>query len=141
MKDAYSENKVIFRVITLLEPPKALLFPYLEAERLGKTLPPPPPRTAIVQFYLDSSAKFWQVRVNLETDEVSSKIDLAGKQSYTDAEEMQRSEKACLADSEVQKVIKAMELPNDAVVCIEPWTYGTDGMNDMRKRIIMVGSA
>jgi primary-amine oxidase len=51
---------------------------------------------------------------------------------------MQESEKACLADARVQAEIKAMELPEEAVVCIEPWTYAPDGMEDMTKRRIMV---
>ena len=45
------------------------------------------------------------------------------------------TEKACLTDPRVQEEIRLMDLPEDAVVCIEPWTYGTDGMNDMSKRI------
>lgn len=30
-----------------------------------------------------------------------------------------------------------MHLPEEAVVCVEPWAYGTDGMHDMAKRIVM----
>ncbi|KKA17738.1 Amine oxidase [Rasamsonia emersonii CBS 393.64] len=30
-----------------------------------------------------------------------------------------------------------LKLPENATVCIESWTYGTDGMNDMAERIIM----
>lgn len=50
---------------------------------------------------------------------------------------MQGSEAACLADPRVQKEIRALHLPEEAVVCVEPWAYGTDGMHDMTKRIVM----
>ena len=51
---------------------------------------------------------------------------------------MTETEKACLTDPRVQEEIRLMDLPEDAVVCIESWTYGTDGMNDMSKKITMV---
>jgi primary-amine oxidase len=51
---------------------------------------------------------------------------------------MQESELACLNDERVKKEIAAMELPNDAVVCVEPWTYSPDGTADMSLRRIMV---
>ncbi|GIJ83684.1 hypothetical protein Asppvi_002514 [Aspergillus pseudoviridinutans] len=50
---------------------------------------------------------------------------------------MQAAENACIASAEVQEAIRLLELPEEAVVCIEPWTYGTEGMNDMSERIIM----
>lgn len=93
---------------------------------------------ALVQFYLATASQFREARLDLATHETFGEKDLAGKQSYTDAVEMQESEKACLADARVQEQINSLDLPEDAVVCIEPWTYGTDGMNDMSNRIIMV---
>lgn len=68
-----------------------------------------------------------------------SKKNLVGRHSYTDAVEMQGTETACLSDPRVQAEIKAMKLPENAVVYIEPWTYAPDGMEDMTKRRIMVG--
>ena len=124
-------------MITLLEPPKALLQPFLQAEHagVGTSLPS---RTALVQYYLGGPDRFCEVHVELETGRVSNHKDLVGKQSYTDAVEMQESETACLADERVQKELKSLDLPEGSVVCIEPWTYGTDGMHDMNRRIIMV---
>jgi primary-amine oxidase len=113
------------------------MIPYLEAENTSGLLLPPT-RCALVQYYLDSIASFWEGKVNLDTQAMVSKENLVGKHSYTDAVEMQESEKACLADPRVQDEIKSMELPEDAVVCIEPWTYAPDGMEDMTKRRIMV---
>jgi len=125
-------------VVTLKEPAKLELVPYLEAENSSKPLPHPPARVALVQWYLDTIASFWEGRVDLESKKVMEKENLVGKHSYTDGVEMQESELACLADPRVQAEIKAMELPENAVVCVEPWTYGTDGANDMALRRIMV---
>lgn len=124
-------------MITLLEPPKALLQPFLQAEHAG-VIKSFPPRTALVQYYLDGPDQFCEVNVDLETGRISNYKELVGKQSYTDAVEMQESETACLADERVQKELKSLDLPGGSVVCIEPWTYGTDGMHDMNRRIIMV---
>lgn len=52
---------------------------------------------------------------------------------------MQKAEIACLANPHVQEEIKALDLPENGVVCVEAWTYGTDGIEDMAQRIIMVG--
>lgn len=125
-------------MLTLAEPPKSELVVYLEAENSSKPLPPPPTRIALVQFYLDTIASFWEGKVDLESQKIIEKENLVGKHSYTDGVEMQESEIACLADPRVQEEIKAMDLPEDAVVCVEPWTYGTDGANDMAIRRIMV---
>ena len=53
---------------------------------------------------------------------------------------MQGSEAACLADPRVQEEIRALHLPEEAVVCVEPWVYGTDGMHDTTKWIVMVST-
>lgn len=110
----------------------------MEAERRGSHSPQAPPRVSLVQFYLNSPADFKELKYDIQNDRIFDKKDLPGIQSYTDTEEMQESEAACLADPGVKREIELLDLPEDAVVCVEPWTYGTDGMNDMSKRIIMV---
>ena len=79
-----------------------------------------------------------EVKYDVHSGRIFAQKDLSGIQSYTDPVEMGKIEAACLADPRVQEEIKSLDLPEDAVVCVEPWTYGTDGMNDMSKRIIMV---
>ncbi|PGH18879.1 hypothetical protein AJ80_04297 [Polytolypa hystricis UAMH7299] len=114
------------------------MVPYLEAERSSSdSSSRPPPRVAQVQFFLDKSSDFRDVRVNLATGTVADEARLTGKHSFLDSEQMDASESACLADPQVQEVIKKLELPEDAVVCVEPWTYGTDGMHDMAQLIVM----
>ncbi|RDW60683.1 amine oxidase-2 [Coleophoma cylindrospora] len=136
LKNHCSDKNVIFRIITLAEPSKKLMIPFLQAE---KTSQPrlPPPRVAFVQYYMDHAKHFHQVEINLKTHEIFGKKALVGKHSYTDAVEMQKSEKACLAHPRVQAEINALDLPEEAVVCVESWTYAPDGIEDMKQRIIM----
>ncbi|KAG0651216.1 Copper amine oxidase 1 [Hyphodiscus hymeniophilus] len=137
VKDEYVDQNVILRVVTLSEPAKTGIMPYLEAENASMPLPRPPPRCALVQYYLDSINNFWEAQVGIDAGKILNREHLAGRHSYTDAVEMQRAEVACLADPRIQAELKAMELPEDAVVCVEPWTYAPDGMEDMTKRFVM----
>lgn len=139
LKDHCPDKNVIFRAITLAEPSKKLMVPFLQAEKSSQPRLPPP-RVAFVQYYLDHATHFHQVEINLKTHEIFGKQALIDKHSYTDAIEMQKSEVACLANSKVQAEIKALDLPEEAVVCVESWTYAPDGIEDMTQRIIMVRS-
>jgi primary-amine oxidase len=51
---------------------------------------------------------------------------------------MKQVEQACLANKKVQDEIRSLDLPEGAVVVVEPWAYATDGMNDMTQRVTMV---
>lgn len=137
MKNTFPKLKLVFRVITLSEPAKKDLIPYLDAERLGKPLPDTPPRLAHVQFYLEKATQFRQARVDLHKQELLCLENLDGTHAYVDAGEMQKCEAACLTDSRVQAAIKALELPEGAKVTCDPWTYSPDGMNDMKRRCVL----
>jgi primary-amine oxidase len=137
LRAAFPDRRVIFRVITLAEPPKALLVPYLQAERANQARSKIP-RQAFCQYYLNDRQQFHQVKVDIDTGELSNKEALPGKHSYTDAEEGIKAEAGCLADTTVQAAIKQLDLPEDAKIVVEPWTYAPDGIEDMSQRIIMV---
>lgn len=137
LKETFPSNKVIFRVITLAEPPKAVLVPYLQAEH-GSQPRPMVPRKAFCQYYLDDRQQFHQLEIDITTKALSNQEALIGRHSYTDAEEGVKAEAGCLADPQVQVAIKQLELPENAVIVVEPWTYAPDGLEDMSQRIIMV---
>lgn len=129
-----------FRYITLQEPPKREVVPYLEntASELR------PARTARVQIITpenDKTQALQELIVDLDKNIVVKKIPLKGKHSYIDPEFMQAVEKVCLADKQVQAEIAKLNLPVGSTVCVEPWAYATDGMNDMTQRVSMVGTA
>ncbi|KAF9891705.1 hypothetical protein FE257_003717 [Aspergillus nanangensis] len=136
VKNHFPGAKLIFRVITLSEPPKKELIPFLQAEKLGKRHPVLP-RVAQIQFYLDNATQFRQARVNLVERKLYDLTNLDGTHAYVDAGEMQKCEAACLKDERVQAAIKALQLPEEATVVCDPWTYSPDGMNDMSRRCVM----
>jgi primary-amine oxidase len=132
---------VNFRVITLREPPKAELIPYLDAEHQG--LPPPsaPTRSARVEIIVKASSNksdLIELIVDLDSRTITKQQHLEGKHSYIDSAYMKEVEKACNSNCKVQDEIKKLDLPQGASVIIEPWAYATDGSNDMSRRITMV---
>ncbi|CAI6331814.1 unnamed protein product [Periconia digitata] len=128
------KEKVLFRVITLVEPAKKELISFLDAEHSGSAAPHVT-RKAMVHAYIGKA--FHEIFVNVDKTEIISHEILRGKHSHVDAAYMAQVEDACLQDDKVQAEIKALELPEGALVIVEPWTYATDGMNDMNSRITM----
>ena len=125
-------------MVTLQEPPKNELIPFLEAEHAGRSDIPAPRREALVHINLNGLKDLREIHVDLDARTIIQETALEGRHSYQDSTEMRAMEKACLSAPEVQEAIRLLELPENAVVRVEPWTYGTDGMNDMSERIIMV---
>ncbi|KAL2262283.1 hypothetical protein VTK26DRAFT_1835 [Humicola hyalothermophila] len=126
---------LVFRAITLWEPSKAEMLPFLDAEHGGKETPKPPARTAKVQAYVNKA--FSEFRVSLDQQAVVAEESLLGRHSHIDADYMRKAEMACLANPRVQEQVAALKLPEGATVVVEPWTYGPDGMNDMSERMTM----
>lgn len=136
------QDNLNFRVITLQEPPKALLAPFLDNERCGKPSGQPPTRNARVEIVLsddDHNHALFELLVDLDKNRVAAKQHVPGKHSYIDSGYMKQVEAACLANDEVQRQIATLDLPEGATVVVEPWAYATDGMNDMSQRVSMVG--
>ncbi|KAJ5127146.1 hypothetical protein N7448_007925 [Penicillium atrosanguineum] len=129
-----------FRVITLQEPRKSEMIPFLEKEHFGQSQISRPVRTARVQVTVrgDSGAiEMIELFVDIHSASVIKKEHLAGKHPYIDSAYMQAAEKACRADPRVQAEIEKLKLPLDAMVVIEPWAYATDGMSEMTERTTM----
>lgn len=134
-------NNMIFRVITLKEPPKDDLVKYLEAEHRADDARPSLSRCARVEVLVKNSkgtTDLWELVVDVDHGAVINRQHLEGKHSYIDSVYMKEVEEACLADAKVQAEIETLDLPGDATVIVEPWAYATDGANDMSRRISMV---
>lgn len=132
-----------FRVITLREPLKQEMLPFLEREHRGEVHLARPARVARVQVTVRSFAspsELVELLVDLDAGAITKKEHLVGKHSYVDAAYMQAVEDACRADSRVQEQLRELMLPAGAQVVIEPWAYATDGMNDTRERTSMVST-
>ncbi|KAI1035562.1 hypothetical protein LB504_005984 [Fusarium proliferatum] len=129
-----------FRVITLLEPAKKEMITYLEKEHLNQPIGHVPTRHARVEASIKAETEgnhLFELIVDLDADKVVKKQHVEGKHSYIDTDYMKAVEAACLANEEVQALIKTLDLPEGATVVVEPWAYATDGMNDMTHRVSM----
>ncbi|KAL9083019.1 MAG: hypothetical protein Q9159_006038 [Coniocarpon cinnabarinum] len=119
-----------YKTITLAEPPKLEVIPYLEAERAGKTVPSLG-RKAFINYYLRKTTKLHEAVINLSEQKVESNVRL-GKNVHGagDAEEIMAMETIALEDEGVKQEIEKLKLPEGAVVVCDPWIYGSDGVND-----------
>ncbi|KAL4778541.1 copper amine oxidase [Aspergillus varians] len=129
-----------FTFITLKEPPKLEMLPFLESEHRGPPVTTRPARISHVQVVLRGDKgpnQLVELLVNLDANQVISSEHLVGRHSYIDSDYMRLVEKACLADSRVQDEIKKLKLPANATVVVEPWAYGTDGTHDVSERLSM----
>jgi primary-amine oxidase len=130
-----------FRVITLQEPSKKEMVPFLDSEHAGHAADHAPMRCARVEVVVrlsDEENALFELLVDLDNDRIVAKQHHRGKHSYIDTTFMQQVEAACLANPEVQEQIRVLELPEGSCVVVEPWAYATDGENDMSKRLSMV---
>ncbi|KAI9798825.1 MAG: hypothetical protein M1825_004998 [Sarcosagium campestre] len=119
-----------FKAITLQEPEKRLLVPFLAAEH-ARRAPPRIDRRAFVNYYIRNTDKFHEAIVNLSRDVVEYNVRL-GRNIHApgDGEEIVRVEKAALGDEAVRAEIAKLQLPKGTVIISDPWIYGSDGIND-----------
>ncbi|KAL8840584.1 MAG: hypothetical protein Q9170_001270 [Blastenia crenularia] len=122
-----------YKAITLYEPAKAQLAPYLEAEHAGSK-PPSMERRAFVCYYIRNTDKFHEAVVNLSRQKVDSNVRLGPNiHGPGDAEEILAVEKAVLEDEGVRAEIAKLELPEGTAIISDPWIYGSDGVNDEQR--------
>ncbi|KAF2088583.1 hypothetical protein K490DRAFT_64632 [Saccharata proteae CBS 121410] len=131
IKAVWPENTNLhYKVITLEEPPKAQVLPYLDAEHSGSPLPRIS-RKAFINYYIRNTNKYHEAIVDLSTGNVDRNVLLgANVHANGDGEEILALEKIALEDERVQAEIAKLQLPEGTVVVIDPWIYGADGVND-----------
>ncbi|KAF2807691.1 uncharacterized protein BDZ99DRAFT_446493 [Mytilinidion resinicola] len=119
-----------FKAVTLEEPPKSEVLPYLEAEHSGKPLPRVS-RKAFVNYYIRNTNKFHEAVVDLSSGRVLRNV-LLGPNFHAggDGEEIMRVEQIALEDEGVKAEIAKLKLPEGTVIISDPWIYGSDGVND-----------
>ncbi|EHA52316.1 peroxisomal copper amine oxidase [Pyricularia oryzae 70-15] len=136
VRKAHVDSQLAFRAITLQEPAKDEMITFLEAEASSKTSSNKrPDRLARVQVFVQNMLH--DIIVNLDAEEIVKNEKLVGRHSFSDTVFMQNVAEATLADPRVQDEIKQLDLPGGATVIVEPWSYATDGENDMTERVAM----
>ncbi|KAK4140451.1 copper amine oxidase 1 [Dichotomopilus funicola] len=125
-----------FKIVTLQEPLKSELAPYLVAERAGGSRNglPKIDRRAFVVYYLRGTHNLHEAVVNLTQSKVEANVKLGPfMHPNGDGEEIIAVEKALLAHPDVQAELAKLKLPEGTVVVADPWLYGTDGINDEKR--------
>ncbi|KAL8676352.1 MAG: hypothetical protein Q9186_007127 [Xanthomendoza sp. 1 TL-2023] len=122
-----------YKAVTLEEPKKAELVPYLHAEHNGGRKPNIE-RRAFVAYYIRNTDKFHEATVNLSRQRVENNFRLGpGVHGPGDAEEILLVEKLALEDEGVKAEIAKLKLPKGTALISDPWIYGSDGVNDEQR--------
>ncbi|PVH74441.1 hypothetical protein DL98DRAFT_429431 [Cadophora sp. DSE1049] len=125
-----ANTNVQFKSITLQEPNKADLVPFLAAEHAGQSTPTIERRSFVV-YYLRNTNKLHEAVVSLTQGKVESNVRLGPNvHSNADGDEIIRVEQIALEDERVKAEIAKLKLPEGTVVISDPWIYGSDGIND-----------
>lgn len=115
-----------FKSISLSEPPKALLLPYLDAES-NKTALPFVPRCISVIWSALHERRVSESVVSLDTGlEVRRESTRKGQHGANDRDELRRAGDKILSDPLVRAAVQELRLPADVVVQADTWMFGTD---------------
>lgn len=135
LRAVYPPNSPIhFKAVTLDEPAKSLVVPYLEAEHRGSPLPIVP-RSAYVLYVMQNTHKTFEAIVDFSTGKLVSNAEIpADCHAAADTSELYEIEEIALSSPEVKKELERLNLPKGAVVACDPWTYGTDGDDDQTRK-------
>jgi primary-amine oxidase len=134
---AQSKKDLHFKIITILEPPKAKLRPFLRAERNG-SIQPTLPRIASSLFYERGTANLFLAEINLGTESVVrlEKLD-SSLHGQNDIDETIELRDACLKHPKVLEEINKFQLPKHMEVVCDTWPYGRDS-EEALPRLIQV---
>jgi Cu2+-containing amine oxidase len=133
------EQSLHFKIITIIEPPKAQLRPFLIAERYG-AIKENLPRKASSLYYYRGTADLFLAEVNLDSNSVESVKKLDPQfHGQNDMDESNDLRIACLQHPKVLEEIKKLKLPEHLEVVCDPWPYGRDSEKHL-PRYVQVSS-
>jgi primary-amine oxidase len=136
IKKRYGAVTLRFKDAEVREPPKAELFPFLEAERAGvpsAELGARPSRVISLTFHPQDTKVFAEALVDIDAGRIVSITQLDGIQGPIDMDEYKDVEQACLVHPQVLQEVEKMKLPAGVKVICEPWIYGTDDPDETRR--------
>lgn len=134
LRAALPDIKLRFKTIEVREPIKNDVIPFIEAERLGRSLPRRPARVIYVLFHRLDTGAFMKALINLTDGAVLSIKELPRHvQGPVDVDEMIEMEQICLRHPDVLREIEKMKLPGGVTICNDPWIYGTDDIEESRR--------
>jgi primary-amine oxidase len=143
-----SHTNLHFKVVTLQEPSKVELLPFLAAEHQGRRLRPIERRSLVVYYIrntvseiadrwdergvslrpkliLNAKDKLHEAIVNLTRGRVERNVRLGPNiHSNADGDEIVLVENVALEDEGVKAEIAKLKLPEGTVLICDPWIYG-----------------
>ncbi|KAH8432763.1 copper amine oxidase [Aspergillus melleus] len=134
LEAAFPGVNLRYKKIDIQEPTKKEVVPFIEAERLGKPLPPRPARLLQVLFHRLDTGVFFKALLNAGTRSILYAKELPKEiQGPVDADEMVEIEAMCLQHPAVKAEVAKLQLPAGMTVCNDPWIYGTDDPKEHRR--------
>lgn len=127
------QSNIWFKSVSIAEPPKAILLPYLDAEAAGIPIGKRPfvPRCIEVIWTHDSERTVTASIVSLDTNtEVDRSGTGKGQHGPNDRFEVMEASEVILEDPMVKEAIKKLGLPAGTIVQCDPWMYGADKFSD-----------
>ncbi|TVY34736.1 Copper amine oxidase [Lachnellula occidentalis] len=125
-----TNTNIQFKSITLQEPSKAELVPFLAAEKTAQATPTIDRRSFVI-YYIRNTDKLHEAIVNLTYGKIESNLRLGPNvHSNADGDEINAVEKIALEDEGVKAELAKLQLPEGTVVISDPWIYGSDGIDE-----------
>lgn len=134
-KNANPGKSLHFKRIALIEPPKAQLRPYLQAELRGEK-PTPLPRRVVALYLFRGEQGTFTAEANLSSEKVESVKKLDGRiHGQADIDEVIGMRDLCMQHPAVKKELERLQLPASARVQCDTWPYGRDSGTESRRLI------
>lgn len=127
LRDHCRPTAIRFKLIDLWETPKAAVVEWQSKQnRL-------PDRRARIYYHIPNSPSLWRARVNITQSHVEAAEELPDAQGPVDYWEWERVHDACNTHPKVLEEIRKLDLPKDAKVINDPWSFGTDNAKECRR--------
>ncbi|KAE8370320.1 copper amine oxidase [Aspergillus caelatus] len=126
----HAPTAVRFKVIDLLEPPKASQLAYLQDQTVRVQ---PLPRKAYTYYHKHGSTTLRKAKINLSKGVVEVDEEYPEIQGPADMDEIDRIIQTCAEHPAVQAEVEKLKLPKGATIINDPWLYGTDDANERRR--------
>jgi primary-amine oxidase len=127
-------SPIHFKAVTLDEPAKHLVLPYLDAEHKGSALPIVP-RTAYILYVMVNTNKAFEAIVDFGSGKLVSNSQIPEDcLPAADPSEFSEIEKIVSSSPEVKRELERLNIPAGSIVACDPWTYGSDGDDDFTRK-------
>ncbi|ANB13134.1 putative peroxisomal copper amine oxidase [Sugiyamaella lignohabitans] len=140
LKNYHKGKQLHIKNIHLEEPPKSLLGPYLQAEKAGKPIAPPP-RIAYGYYYIMDDKKAEEIWIDLDTNQITKVVMVALPQHLPmDQDEANHIETFMYDDPLVLGALKECGIEGEAIktVASDGWMYGCDEITSVSRHMMFL---